>query len=120
MEKVLRAVGETALRVSRRRLAALPKMRGCSVLMCSLGRCSGREGIIGSCAMVGTQAGDAATDDMVESIMGDGQVAATRVKRRRGGHPQSYTIASSPQPARRAEVEHSLTQALAGPNIERT
>jgi hypothetical protein len=86
----LRAVGETALSVSRRRLAALPKMRGCRVLMCSFGRCSGRGWIIGSCAMAGTQAGDAATDDIVESIMGDEQVASIQTRagesRRRGGH----------------------------------
>lgn len=49
MEKVLRTVGETALRVSRRRLAPLPRMRGCSVLMESLGRGGAwRGGIIGS------------------------------------------------------------------------
>ena len=49
MEKVLRTVGDTALRVSRRRLAPLPRMRGCSVLMESLGRGGAwRGGIIGS------------------------------------------------------------------------
>lgn len=39
MEKVLRTVGETAERVSRRRLVEpLPKVRSCEVLRCSLGR----------------------------------------------------------------------------------
>lgn len=46
---MLRTVGDTALRVSRRRLAPLPRMRGCSVLMESLGRGGAwRGGIIGS------------------------------------------------------------------------
>jgi hypothetical protein len=48
---VLRTVGDTALSVSSRRLAAFPRMRGCSVLMDSFGReDEGRGGgiIIGS------------------------------------------------------------------------
>ena len=57
--KVLRTVGETALSVSRRNEAPLPKMRGWWVLTVSLGRCDGREGIIGSeVAMEGGSAGD--------------------------------------------------------------
>lgn len=51
LEKVLRTVGETAESRSSRRLAHLPGMRGCSVLMQSLGRCdceAARGGIIGS------------------------------------------------------------------------
>lgn len=51
LEKVLRTVGETAESRSSRRLAHLPGMRGCSVLMQSLGRCDCevvRGGIIGS------------------------------------------------------------------------
>lgn len=57
-------VGETALRVSSRRLAPLPKLRGCEVLTESFGRCEGGpRGIIGSEAvmfmfMVGEGAGD--------------------------------------------------------------
>ena len=76
--KVLRTVGETALSVSRRNEAPLPKMRGWWVLTVSLGRCDGREGIIGSeVAMVDCSAGDdekvggAGCDDIVESIMGE-------------------------------------------------
>jgi hypothetical protein len=61
---VLILVGETALRVSSRRLAPLPKVRGCEVLTESLGRCAGGpRGIIGSEAvmfMVGEGAGDGA------------------------------------------------------------
>jgi hypothetical protein len=46
---VLRTVGDTALRVSKRRLAPFPRMRGCSVLMDNLGRGGAcRGGIIGS------------------------------------------------------------------------
>lgn len=50
MEKVLTRVGETALSVSRRRLAPFPKLRGCEVLTDSLGRwgTGARGGIIGS------------------------------------------------------------------------
>jgi hypothetical protein len=50
LEKVLMWVGETALRVSRHRLAPLPKLRGCAVLTESFGRCGGADprGIIGS------------------------------------------------------------------------
>jgi hypothetical protein len=51
LEKVLTLVGETALRVSSRRLAPLPKLREVlTVLMESLGRCgaAGPRGIIGS------------------------------------------------------------------------
>jgi hypothetical protein len=114
LEKVLRAVGETALRVSRRRLAALPKMRGCRVLICSFGRCSGRCWIIGSCAMAGTQAGDAATDDIVESIMGEEQVASIQT---RGGKEQAargtWAVIYAAAGSTRGEVEHGLTQALA-------
>jgi hypothetical protein len=76
--KVLRTVGEAALRVSRRSEAALPKMRGWWVLTVSFGRCEGREGIIGSeVAMADCRAGDeekeggAGCDDIVESIMGE-------------------------------------------------
>lgn len=57
---MLRTVGETAESRSSLRLAAFPGMRGCSVLMESLGRCeTGRGGIIGSwvVAMV-SRAGD--------------------------------------------------------------
>jgi hypothetical protein len=44
-------VGETALSVSSRRLAPLPKVRGAEVLMDSLGLCAGcGHGIIGSIA----------------------------------------------------------------------
>ncbi len=54
LEKVLRTVGETALRTSRRRLVAFPRMRGCWVLMDSLGRWESGRCIIGSeAAMVG-------------------------------------------------------------------
>jgi hypothetical protein len=57
--KVLRTVGEAVLSVSRRREAPLPKTRGWWVLTDSLGRCDGREGIIGSeVAMEGGSAGD--------------------------------------------------------------
>lgn len=57
--KVLRTVGEAVLSVSRRREAPLPKTRGWWVLTESLGRCDGREGIIGSeVAMEGGSAGD--------------------------------------------------------------
>ena len=76
--KVLRTVGEAALRVSRRSEAALPKMRGWWVLTVSLGRSEERAGIIGSeVAMVDCRAGDdekaggAGWDDIVESIMGE-------------------------------------------------
>lgn len=71
--KVLRTVGETALSVSRRNEAALPKTRGWWVLTVSLGRCEGREGIIGSeVAMVDGSAGDdekVGGADIVDSIM---------------------------------------------------
>jgi hypothetical protein len=54
LEKVLMRVGETALRVSSRRLAPLPKVRGVDVLTESLGRCAGwGRGIIGSIAGAG-------------------------------------------------------------------
>jgi hypothetical protein len=73
--KVLRTVGETALSVSRRNEAPLPNTRGWWVLTVSLGRCEGREGIIGSeVAMVDCSAGDdesvvgVGCDD-IESIM---------------------------------------------------
>ncbi len=76
LEKVLRTVGETALRVSSRSEAPLPKTRGWVVLMLSFGRCEGRAGIIGSeVAMVVCSAGDdekeggAGCADIVESIM---------------------------------------------------
>jgi hypothetical protein len=51
LENVLNLVGETALRVSSRRLAPLPKLRVVlTVLMESLGRCpaAGPRGIIGN------------------------------------------------------------------------
>lgn len=73
--KVLRTVGETVLSVSRRNEAALPKTRGWWVLTVNLGRCDGREGIIGSeVAMVDCSAGDDAKTggvgcDIVESII---------------------------------------------------
>lgn len=58
---MLRTVGDTAERVSRRKLALFPRMRGCSVLMDSRGRwetCA-RGGIIGSeVVMMGGGAGD--------------------------------------------------------------
>ena len=57
--KVLRTVGEAALRVSRRSEAPLPKTRGWWVLTVSFGRCDRREGIIGSeVAMADGSAGD--------------------------------------------------------------
>lgn len=57
---MLRTVGEAALRVSRRRLAPFPRMRGCSVLMDSLGRagCWRGGGIIGSEAVMVDMADD--------------------------------------------------------------
>jgi hypothetical protein len=62
LEKVLTLVGDTALRVSRRKLAPLPKLRVVlTVLMESLGRCPAAEprGIIGSeVVMLGSCAGD--------------------------------------------------------------
>lgn len=65
--KVLRTVGETALSVSRRNEAPLPNTRGWWVLTVNLGRCEGREGIIGSeVAMVDCSAGDG------ESVVGVG------------------------------------------------
>ena len=73
--KVLRTVGETALSVSRRNEAPLPNTRGWWVLTVSLGRCEGREGIIGSeVAMVDCSAGDDESAvgvgcDDIESIM---------------------------------------------------
>jgi|TARA_R110002003_G_scaffold41_2_gene2798 hypothetical protein len=76
LEKVLILVGETALSVSSRRLAPLPKLRGVEVLTESLGRCeTGPRGIIGSeVVMVGAGAGDGAYEggiecDMAVSIM---------------------------------------------------
>lgn len=73
----MRTVGETALKVSSRRLAPLPKERVCWVSMWSLGRCrpAGRGGIIGrAVAMVGGGAGDGTKAagiecDIVDSIM---------------------------------------------------
>jgi hypothetical protein len=60
LEKVLTRVGETALSVSSRKLAPLPKLRGCAVLTDSLGRwATGPRGIIGSeVVMLGGGAGD--------------------------------------------------------------
>jgi hypothetical protein len=71
LEKVLRTVGDTALRVSRRRLAPLPRMRGCSVLMESLGRGGAwRGGIIGSEVVILDMADDCGCDGCrVDSIM---------------------------------------------------
>lgn len=59
---MLTLVGETALRVSSRRLAPLPKLRGVEVLTESFGRCgAGPRGIIGSeVVMLGDGAGDGA------------------------------------------------------------
>jgi hypothetical protein len=71
LEKVLTLVGETALRVSSRRLAPLPKLRGVDVLTESFGRCP--RGNIGSAVVMlfCEGAGDGAHGecDMVESIM---------------------------------------------------
>ena len=55
-------MGETALSVSSRRLAPLPKLRGVEVLTESFGRCeTGPHGIIGSeVVMLGDGAGDGA------------------------------------------------------------
>jgi hypothetical protein len=78
LENVLTLVGETALRVSRRRLAPLPKLRVVlTVLMESLGRCpaAGPRGIIGSdVVMLEEGTGDGGKVggiecDMVESIV---------------------------------------------------
>jgi hypothetical protein len=54
LEKVLMRVGETALSVSRRRLAPFPKLRGCAVLTESFGRWGGADprGIIGSAVVM--------------------------------------------------------------------
>ena len=99
--KVLRTVGETALSVSRRNEAPLPKMRGWWVLTVSLGRCDGREGIIGSeVAMVDCSAGDdekvggAGCDDIVESIMGETcrtREPGGRRQRQCGGDPSAFS-----------------------------
>lgn len=63
-------MGEIALRVSRRRLAAFPRMRGCSVLMDNLGRCGGGRGgsIIGSDEVVAMVMVSIGGRDTVDSI----------------------------------------------------
>jgi len=69
---VLRTVGDTAERVSRRRLAPLPRIRGCSVLMESLGRsgaCRGG-GIIGSWVVILDMADDCEYDGVIEGCDG--------------------------------------------------
>ncbi len=85
---MLRTVGDTALSVSRRRLAPLPRMRGCSVLMDSLGRGGAwRGGIIGSEVVILDMADDCEYDGVIEgcdgcrvdSIMCMGGMASTGV-----------------------------------------
>ena len=98
---VLRTVGDAALSVSSLNDAPLPKMRGWWVLTVSLGRCEGREGIIGSeVAMVDCRAGDdekvggAGCDDIVESIMGEtcrAQKPGGRRQRQCGGDPSAFS-----------------------------
>ena len=71
---MLRTVGDTAERVSRRRLEPLPRIRGCSVLMESLGRsgaCRGG-GIIGSWVVILDMADDCEYDGVIEREGCDG------------------------------------------------
>lgn len=109
--KVLRTVGDAALRVSSRREAPFPKTRGWWVLTDSLGRCEGRVGIIGSeVAMVDCSAGDdekvggAGWDDIVESIMGE-----TCRTREPGGRRQRQ-CGGDPQPADRIRARREESQ----------